>query len=187
MNFPTRLSWRPPSNCVSAKIRTSLSASSAGTYFAPMQITFALLCRRENFAQSSLWQSAARIPRTLFAAIDIPIPVVHSSTPEAGLADFTSAQTFAAKSGVVYARLVESAFVGYFEVAGERGDRGRVFEVDCAVVATYAKLLFHFAGILKLRVLPRLFRRALRYSPPSCRRRGRTRLCISPFRLNRAP
>ena len=63
----------------------------------------------------------------------------------------------------------------------------RVFEVDCAVVATYAKLLFHFAGILKLRVLPRLFRRALRCSPPSCRRRGRTRLCISPFRLNRAP
>ena len=47
----------------------------------PKQITFASLCCRANRAVVSSWTTAARTPRTLFAAIEIPMPVPHTASP----------------------------------------------------------------------------------------------------------
>jgi len=42
---------------------------------------FASLWRRDISAVSSSWHRAARMPRTLLADIDMPIPLPHSRMP----------------------------------------------------------------------------------------------------------
>ena len=48
---------------------------------APMAIMLALLCWRHSCASSASAQCAQRIPLTLFAAIEIPMPVVQTTMP----------------------------------------------------------------------------------------------------------
>ena len=61
--------------------------------------TFRSLCCREIRAVSTSPQTAARMPGTLFAAIAMPMPVPHTSTPRCTSPLVTARATAAAKSG----------------------------------------------------------------------------------------
>ncbi len=50
-------------------------------------------------ASNSVTQWAARTPRTLFAAMDIPMPVPHTRTPSLARPAATASPTALAKSG----------------------------------------------------------------------------------------
>src|SRR5260370_38965470 len=60
---------------------TSSFATSSGVDRRLMVSTFASFQRRAPFAVCASLQSAARMPGTLFAAIDTPVPVQQNSTP----------------------------------------------------------------------------------------------------------
>src|SRR5699024_9218009 len=70
-----RRAWRPPSNGVERKVSTIESASPSPTTRPPRHRAFASLWRRVNSALKVSEQQQARMPRTLFAQIDIPTPV----------------------------------------------------------------------------------------------------------------
>src|SRR5674476_1171392 len=72
-----------PLNSVVRKVSTMAMACSGVFIRAPMDRTWALLCVRASSASSTLWASAARIPRTLFAAICSPLPDPPSTMPNA--------------------------------------------------------------------------------------------------------
>ena len=76
-----RRSWRPPSKLLDSHVSTISRIDSGEFNRDPTQRTFALLCVRLYLAASALWHAAARIPRILFAAIAIPIPVPHTNMP----------------------------------------------------------------------------------------------------------
>ena len=58
-----------------------------------MQSTFAPLCWRVSVAASVVAQSAARTFWNLLAAIDMPMPVLHMSTPKSASPVATSFAT----------------------------------------------------------------------------------------------
>ena len=65
----------------------------------PRQRIFALLWALDTLAEYVSPQRAALMPRTLFAAIDIPIPVPQTKIPRFDLPDITLSQTALAISG----------------------------------------------------------------------------------------
>src|SRR5271157_2850376 len=97
--FSTRRSWRPPANGVASHLSTILKASSSLMVSAPSASTLASLCSRDRPASNSVSTLAARMPGTLLAAIDIPIPVLHTRMPRSAPCAATSSPTARAKSG----------------------------------------------------------------------------------------
>ena len=63
------------------KMSANLTASSSLVTLPPIQRIFALLCLRVISAQNSFETTAALIPFTLFAAIEIPMPVPQQRMP----------------------------------------------------------------------------------------------------------
>ena len=68
-------------------------ASSNVCWRAPIEMTFASLCSRASSAVAMLQTSAARMPRTLFAAICSPLPEPPKTTPSASTPACWSATT----------------------------------------------------------------------------------------------
>ena len=75
------------------------SASSVATTRAPSESTLASLCRLAKRAVYSSWQSAARAPRTLFAAIASPCPLPPITMPRSALPRTTRRATSAQIGG----------------------------------------------------------------------------------------
>jgi hypothetical protein len=73
-NIATRLSCRPPSKASQAKSAQFLAPGLRESWRSPIESTFASLCVRESWADSSFQQSAQRTPCTLFATIASPLP-----------------------------------------------------------------------------------------------------------------
>jgi len=65
----------------------------------PRQRILASLCSRESFAVSTLYVTAARMPFTLFAAKDMPIPVPQTSIPRENAPEDTASATSLAING----------------------------------------------------------------------------------------
>src|SRR5271157_296946 len=61
--------------------------------------TFASFHSRAFLAIHGSQASAARIPGTLFAAIDVPVPVQHITTPKSASPEATATPTTRANSG----------------------------------------------------------------------------------------
>src|SRR5271157_1142458 len=97
--FSTRRSWRPPANGVASHLSTIWKASSSLMVSAPSASTLASLCSRDRPASNSVSTLAARMPGTLLAAIDMPIPVLHTRIPRSAPCAATSSPTARAKSG----------------------------------------------------------------------------------------
>src|SRR6476619_101057 len=79
---------RPLANGVDSQTPTISSAYTGAMIRAPMLRTFASLCSRDSRASVTSWQSAARMPSTLFAAICSPCPdppstIARSASPAA--------------------------------------------------------------------------------------------------------
>ena len=72
------------------------SFSSSGTKRPERVMTFASLCSRHKAANSELMMLAARTPGTLSAAMAMPMPVPHTSTPRSAVPSATSWATGAA-------------------------------------------------------------------------------------------
>ena len=78
----------------------TMSLTTAGPeVLAPMQSTLASLWRRASRAVVTSWQSEARMPGILLAAIDTPMPLPHSTIPRSAALEATRFATLAAKSG----------------------------------------------------------------------------------------
>src|SRR5208337_98084 len=97
--FSTRRSCRPPANGVASHLSTILDATSSLMMLAPSVSTLASLCSRDRSASNSVSTFAARMPGTLLAAIDMPIPVLHTRMPRSATFAATSSATARAKSG----------------------------------------------------------------------------------------
>ncbi|EAU64874.1 conserved hypothetical protein [Stigmatella aurantiaca DW4/3-1] len=97
--FCTRFSCRPPSKGVARKASRMDRATPAPTTRCPRQSTLASLCARAMRASNSVEHRAARTPRCLLAAMLMPMPVPHTSTPSAYSPLATARATFNAKSG----------------------------------------------------------------------------------------
>ena len=83
----SRGTCRPPANGVASQTRDDLLARRSGAMTrAPIARTFASLCSRDNRARYRSWQSAARMPCTLFAAICSPWPDPPRTIAAFGLA-----------------------------------------------------------------------------------------------------
>ena len=72
----------------------------AGGVVAPArQRMLASLCRRASSAVAASWTSAARMPGTLLAAMEMPMPVEQMRTPSLAEPPTTSAATARAYTG----------------------------------------------------------------------------------------
>lgn len=76
-----RGTWRPPSKVAVTNTSRIVTASSGATKRAPSASTLALLWFRARRAVVSSWQSAARAPWTLLAAMASPWPLPPRTTP----------------------------------------------------------------------------------------------------------
>ena len=65
----------------------------------PIANIFVSLCALVAFALKTSWTKAQRIPLTLLAVIETPIPVPHTTTPLSQSPDATAFAALAAKSG----------------------------------------------------------------------------------------
>ena len=89
-----RRAWRSsPENGVAMNRSMNDAASSNVCWRAPIAITFASLCSRASSAVAMLQTRAARMPRTLFAAICSPLPDPPKTTPSASMPASWSATT----------------------------------------------------------------------------------------------
>src|SRR5581483_557536 len=95
----TRRTWRPPSKSVDSHRVTISSARPNATIRPPMDSTFASLCWRERRAVYRSLQRAARIPRTLLAAICSPCPLPPSTIPRSARPSATVRATPAQMGG----------------------------------------------------------------------------------------
>ncbi len=77
------------------------SLTATGTKRAETVMTFASLCARASLANSGSVTLAARTPSTLLAAIAMPIPVPHTSTPASASPAATYAADLEREVGVV--------------------------------------------------------------------------------------
>src|ERR1019366_4524896 len=93
MILSTRRPWRPPAKGVASHLAIILNVSSSLVMRAPNVSTLASLCSRDNSASDSLTTRAARMPGTLLAAIDIPMPVPQTRMPKSALCAATSSAT----------------------------------------------------------------------------------------------
>src|SRR4029077_11408468 len=97
--FPTRRSWRPPSNAVSSHLCRIAIPSSSLTNRDGSTSTLASLCLRASFATTGLHAIAARTRENRFATYAMPNPVPHVSTPRFTVPLLTASATGRPKSG----------------------------------------------------------------------------------------
>ena len=86
-------------NGVSRKVFTISSPMLTPIMPPPNASTLALLCSLVIFADSGSEQSAQRTPFTLLAAMEMPIPVVQTTTPNAHSPEATASAALTPKSG----------------------------------------------------------------------------------------
>ena len=114
-------------NGVAMNRSMNVGASSNVCWRAPIAITFASLCSRASSAVAMLQTSAARMPRTLFAAICSPLPeppktTPSVSTPASWSRDDRLRGTDAERRVVVERLVVERAVVDDVVPLARRGD-----------------------------------------------------------------
>lgn len=90
----TRAAWRPPSKGVDKKASTISMARPGPTTRSPMASMLASLCRRVYLAEYVSEQTAQRMPGTLFAASEMPMPVPQSTMPASYWPLATASATF---------------------------------------------------------------------------------------------
>ena len=84
---------------MSRKVSTIIVASPGPTTLPPIANIFALLCSLVAFAEKTSWQSAHLMPFTLFAVMEMPIPVPQIRIPLSASPPATAKATFLANSG----------------------------------------------------------------------------------------
>ena len=98
--FPTlRTCFSSPEKGVSRNVSTMLRARFFPTIPAPIASMFASLCSLVSLADTVSAQSAHRIPLTLLATMEIPIPVVQITMPLSHFPDATASAAARPKSG----------------------------------------------------------------------------------------
>ena len=97
--FSIRRIWRPPSKSVVNHASKICSTVDHSVNLAPMEIIFALLCRRANLAVSTDQQSAQRIPWIRFAEIASPFPDPPKTIPRSHCPSETAIAAGQMKSG----------------------------------------------------------------------------------------
>ncbi len=98
--FATRRTWRGSfENDVARNFSARLAAVSASSTRAPRQTTLASSSARLCIAVNSSCTRAARMPRTLFAAMEAPTPLPQRRTPKSTNLFRTALATTRAKSG----------------------------------------------------------------------------------------
>ena len=71
----------PPENEAPSQAMAIATARAGATSRAPRQSTLASSSSRARRAESGSWQREARMPRSLFAAMEAPTPLPQMSTP----------------------------------------------------------------------------------------------------------
>ena len=94
-----RRPWRPPAKPVDSQVSTISKTSLSARMRPPKHRTLVLLSKRERRAASTLVGAKARMPRTFPAAMAVPCPVAHTSTPTEPTSLRTALATRAAYSG----------------------------------------------------------------------------------------
>ena len=95
----TRRWWRPPSNGVLRKASTMQSAILFPISPPPMASMLASLCRRVISAERGSLHRAQRMPFTLLAAMEMPMPVVQITIPRSHAPEATASAAARPKSG----------------------------------------------------------------------------------------
>ena len=94
-----RPSWRPCSSHAPRNAPRASRATVGPVVRAPKQSTLAWLCCLASVAVVTSCTTAARTPGTLFAAMEMPIPVPQTQTPNSAEPSVTARPTAAPKSG----------------------------------------------------------------------------------------